>query len=119
MKRYKSILILHMVLAVYSILGIASKLASKEQFMSFRFIVLYGVVVGSLFLYAIIWQQLLKQISLITAYANKAITIIWGMIWGAVFFQEEITIQKGIGGIVIMMGIYLVVSNDNKKRGEI
>lgn len=118
MKQFNYIFILHLVLAVYSVLGIASKFASKEPILSFKFMILYGVVILNLFFYAIVWQQLLKQIPLITAYANKAVTVVWGMIWGAVFFKEEITIQKGIGAAVIIVGVYLVVSNDNSKKEE-
>lgn len=118
MKQYKSLVILHIVLAVYSMFGIISKFASQKQFLSFSFLFLYGIVLGNLFLYAIIWQQLLKKIPLITAYANKAVTIVWGIVWGAVFFQEAITIQKGIGGFVIIVGVYIVVSNDSEKRRE-
>ncbi len=118
MKQLKLIFVLHIVLAVYSILGIASKIASQKQFMSFEFIFLYGVVIGNLFFYAIVWQQLLKRISLITAYANKAITVVWGIIWGAVFFKEEVTIQKVLGALVIIVGVYLVVSNDGVKKEE-
>ena len=49
---------------------------------------------------------------LTVAYANKGITIIWGMIWGAVLFKEVITLKTIIGGVIILIGIYLVVTNN-------
>ena len=90
----KYIAILHIVLFVYSILGIASKVASGKDFLSLEFCFYYGIVILNLFLYAILWQQIIKKIPLITAYANKAVTVIWGIVWGSLFFKEEISIAK-------------------------
>lgn len=118
MKQFKFIFILHFVFAIYSVSGIASKFASQERVMSLPFILLYGIVLGILFFYAIVWQQLLKQIPLIVAYTNKAVTVIWGMIWGILFFNEKFTVQKGIGAFVIIAGVSLVVSSERKKGEE-
>jgi hypothetical protein len=52
---------------------------------------LYFVVFGVLFVYAILWQQVLKKIPLTTAIANKSITIVWGMIFGLLFFEEKVS----------------------------
>lgn len=49
---------------------------------------------------------------LTVAYANKGITIVWGIIWGALLFKEAITIKTIIGGVIILIGIYLVVTNN-------
>ena len=69
-----------------------------------------------LFVYAIVWQQLLKKLPLVTAYANKAVTVIWGIVWGYFFFNEGITIYKLIGAVVIVIGVYLVVSSDGESN---
>ncbi len=125
MKNNKSIIILHIVLALYSLFGIASKLAAQEEFLSFRFIMLYGAVIVNLGVYAIVWQQLLKRIPVITAYANKAVTVVWGILWGYLFFGEKITVLKIVGAIVIIIGVLFVVfdetsenKNDEKKEVE-
>lgn len=112
MEKLKYIIILHIVLFIYSSIGIMSKFASAEPFMSFKFIILYGGVVFALFLYALVWQQLLKKLPLITAYANKAVTVIWGIVWGFLIFHEEITLPKIVGALIIIVGVYLVVSAD-------
>ena len=112
----KYIAILHIVLFVYSILGIASKVASGKDFLSLEFCFYYGIVILNLFLYAILWQQIIKKRPLITAYANKAVTVIWGIVWGSLFFKEEISFGKIVGAIIIILGIYLVVST--KDEGE-
>lgn len=122
MKKYikinRYIFILHIVLAMYSLFGIASKLAAFEKFLSTKFILYYGVVIVNLFVYALVWQQILKKLSLITAYANKAVTVIWGIIWGFLFFDEAITINKVIGAVIIIFGVYMVVKSDEDIREE-
>lgn len=112
MKNIKSYLLLHCVLLLYSFVAIFSKFASEYPFLSFRFILYYGIAVSGLFVYAVLWQQVLKKLPLTVAFANKAIVVVWGMIWGNLIFQEAITIKKMIGVIVIFAGIYLVVTND-------
>lgn len=107
----KDYLLLHIVLLLYSVNGIFSKLASKNQFLTYRFLFYYGLVVFNLLVYAIFWQQILKKISLTTAFSNKSVIVIWGMLWGALFFQERITLQMIIGGAIISLGVYLVVSS--------
>ena len=115
MKNIKIFLLLNILLAVYSLLGVFSKLASREQFLSFKFILFYGIVLVNLFLYAIFWQQIIKKLPLITAYANKAVTVIWGIFFGFLFFRESVTVQKVIGAAIIVTGIYLVVSSSEEK----
>ena len=91
--KIKYYFILHIILAMYSLFGIFSKFASGQEFMSFKFIMCYGVVLLNLFVYAICWQQ-----------------IIWGIIFGFVFFNEQITWNKIVGAIIIVVGIILVVT---------
>ncbi len=116
MKNNKSILVLHLVLALYSLFGIASKLAAGEEFLSLRFVLLYGMVVVNLGVYAIVWQQLLKHIPVITAYANKAVTVFWGIFWGYLFFGEKITILKIVGALIIICGVLLVVFEETSEN---
>lgn len=113
--KYKNYILLHIVLAVYSFLGISSKIASGKQFLSFGFIFWYGIVLLNLFLYAVVWQQILKKMNLITAYANKAITVVWGLFWGYILFGDEVTITKIIGIIIIIIGVVLVVKSEEEK----
>ena len=103
---------LHCLLLVYSFSDIASKLASEKEFLSFEFLFLYGTVIVLLGLYAVFWQQILKKIPLITAYANKSVTIIWGMIFGALIFKEQITWNQILGAVIIIIGVYFVVLED-------
>lgn len=118
MKLINKLLILHLVLAFSSILGIFSKLAAAEPLLSYKFLLFYGIVLLGLFVYAIVWQQLLKKIPLVTAYANKAITVVWGIVWGRLFFDEEITGRKVVGAVVIMVGIIVVIYAEYAKEKD-
>lgn len=108
--KIKVVLLLQILLMVYSLFGICSKLAAQQPFLSFKFIMHYGIVILNLAIYAVCWQQIIKRIPLVTAFANKAVTVIWGLIWGKIFFQEAITAQKLLGAFIIICGIVLVVT---------
>lgn len=109
---WKVILCLHLLLFLYSLESVCSKMAAAQELFSFKFILFYGLVLFLLFFYALAWQRILKYMPLTVAYANKGITIIWGMIWGALLFQEAITVKTMIGGVIILIGIYMVVTNN-------
>ncbi len=103
---------LHILFFIYSLGAVCSKFAGQSDFMSLKFLFFYGLVLVDLVIYAILWQQILRKLSLVTAYANKAVTVIWGVIWGLIIFQETITIWKIIGAVIIITGIYMVVVED-------
>ena len=103
---------MHIVLLLYSLGSIVSKCAANEKVFSVEFVVLYGIKMLNLFLYAILWQQVLKRFSLTTAFANKTVTIIWGLILGLLFFGETVSLLQIVGSIIIMIGICVAVSED-------
>ena len=72
--KIKVYIVLHLLLFLYAAGGICSKLAAKEAFLSPKFIMYYMIVLANLAFYAIVWQQIIKRISLVSAFANKAIT---------------------------------------------
>ena len=115
MKKYKYFFLLHILLAIYSMSGIVSKYAAQQKFLSGKFCLLYGIVVSLLFLYALFWQQIIKRLPLITAYANKAVTVVWGIVWGMLIFDEQINYRKVIGAVVVIAGVYIVVSSEEYK----
>ncbi len=112
MDKAKNLIILHIILALFSVSGIFSKLAAGEDMLSMRWIMFYGVILFILFVYAIAWQQIIKKMPIVTAYANKAVMVIWGIVWGYIFFGEPVTVQKIIGAVIIIAGVYLVVTGD-------
>lgn len=112
MNKIKSYLLLHLILLMLSIGGIFSKLAAKQEFLSLPFILFYAVSLMLLFVYALAWQQILKHIPLTVAYANKGMGLIWGMIFGNIFFSEIITFNMIIGAVIVFIGILMVVSDE-------
>lgn len=115
LKRY---LLLHILLLVFSFSGVCSKLAAGEKFMSFRFILLYGTVILLLGIYAVVWQQIIKNMPLTVAYANKAVTVFWGMVWGLLIFKEKITFGKAAGALLVIAGIILFALSDKDGQEE-
>ena len=116
MKKYKYILLLHILLAIYSMSGIASKYAAQQEFLSVAFCLLYGMVVLLLILYAVFWQQIIKELPLIIAYANKAVTVVWGIVWGTLIFKEQLSFSKITGAVVIVIGVYIVVTSEESMK---
>ena len=112
-----SILFMHAAFLVYTLYPILGKFATRYEMLSFQFVALYCVVFAILFLYAILWQQVLKRIPLTTAIANKSITIVWGMIFGLLLFGEGISLKMLIGAALILSGI-LILSTEKEKPQE-
>ena len=122
MKKVLPYIALHVVILIYSFSGICSKTAASKDFLSFEWLLFYGLVLLILAFYAIVWQQILKKLPLNVAYANKAITVIWGMLLGCIVFGETVNVPRIIGGILILAGIILMSpagkSKDREKKGN-
>lgn len=116
MSKLKTMLMLHLMLMIFSASGICSKLAGGEPFFSLKFCFYYGIIIAILGLYAIGWQQIIKRMPLTTAFANKAVTVVWGLVWGAVFFREEITVGKLIGAALVVIGVVIFAKSDEEKE---
>ena len=67
-----------------------------------------------MFVYAIGWQQVIKRLPLTMAYANRAITIVWGIIWGLLFFNEKLNAGKIIGAVIVIAGVLLYVTESDE-----
>ena len=101
-------LILQFTVLIYSLSSVFSKYASREAFLSFRYILFTGLIIFCLGIYAILWQQILKKVKLTAAFANKGITIIWNMMLGYLIFAEKVTLKNMIGALVVLIGIVVV-----------
>lgn len=108
----KNLLFLQGAFILYSIVTVVSKLASSNSFLSPKFMLLYGVEVLILFVYAVFWQQIIKRIDLSVAYSNRGMIIFWTMMWSVCFFNEKISIQNIIGVIIIFIGIVVVTKDE-------
>lgn len=109
---------LQAVFAVYSISSVVSKLASGKELLSLGFIIFYGLDVMILGIYALLWQQVIKKFELSIAYANKAITLLWALVWGIVIFHEQITLGKVAGIVLVMVGIFILNSEESSEKPD-
>ena len=116
--KIKYFILLHIFIIICSSTGIVSKLASQQKFLSFEFIALYALMIFLLGVYAIGWQQVIKHLPLTTAYTNKAVNILWGIIFGAIFFDETITLKQIIGAVIIVVGVVLFVRADKEVQND-
>ncbi len=107
---------LQAVFFIYSISSVVSKIASGKEFLSFEFLLFYGLDVMILGIYALLWQQVIKKFELSSAYANKAITLLWTLIWGIAIFREQITPGNVIGIVLVMAGIFILNSGDGSEE---
>lgn len=111
-ERVSTFAVLHFILLLYSFVGVFMKLAFQNEMFSFNFFLFAGLAVLFLGIYAIIWQQVLKKMPLTVAFTNKAICIVWGMLWGALFLGDQITWYKILGSLIVFPGVVLVVSSN-------
>lgn len=109
---------LNISLIIYSLSSVFSKLASNYDVFSFNFVIYYGLVILCLGIYAIVWQQVIKRLPLITAFATKAITIVWGIVWGVIIFSEQITLGKIIGAVIIIIGVIMYAFSSEGEKNE-
>ena len=112
--KVKTNLFLHLLLMVCSTAGILSKLAAGKEFLSLPFLFLYGAEILLLAFYAFGWQQFIKRMPLSVAYANKAVTVVWGCLWGVLFFHEHLSAGKVIGALLVLIGVALYGYADGK-----
>ena len=121
----KNIIILQVIIMIYTLSTVAAKFASNEEFLSWKFILFYGIEIAILGIYAVLWQQIIKKFDISIAYANKAMSLLWSVVWAIVFFKEDITIKNIIGIIIVIIGTLIVNSEDygkiktNKKNTNI
>ena len=111
----KDILMLQIVFFIYSINSVVAKFASAQEPFSLNFILLYGLELCVLGIYAILWQQLIKRMELSVAYSNKAVVLLWAMVFGALLFKEQITLTKVAGILLVIVGIVVLNSEEVKE----
>ena len=117
--RIVDILLLQAVVMIYSINTVVAKLVSGQPFLSMKFILLYGLEFAVLGVYAICWQQMIKKFELSTAYANKAMTLLWSLLWSVLLFGAKITPAQIIGVVLVILGTVIINSEEaTETEGE-
>ena len=106
-KEISKIIALLLINLLYASVGIFTKLASQQEFLSWAYVFSFGGAVAVIGIYAILWQQIIRRIELSTAYMFKGTTIIFTMLFAHWLFGEQITWNNIFGTIIIIAGIVL------------
>ncbi len=111
-------LALHLLLLLFSCTTVLSKLAAQEEFLSLRFCLFFGGEFVLLGLYALGWQQILKRLPLTVAYTNKAVTLVWSMVFGVLLFHETVSVRQVLGCALAVAGVLLFVRADGEEAAH-
>jgi len=88
------------------------KYAATSESFSFRFFLFYLLALLALLVYAVFWQQILRHFKLSFAYTNRAVGMLWTVLFGVLLFNETISTTQILGIIVIIVGVVLTVTAD-------
>ena len=102
----------------YSLSTVVANIASGYKFLSLGYIGFYSLVVVILGIYAVIWQQMIKKFQLSIAYANKALTLLWAMVWNYVIFRQGITLWKVVGVIIVGIGVMIMNLSEAEEQKD-
>lgn len=114
-KKILNFLLLHLTFFIYSLAAVFSKMAGSQQTINKQFVLCYGLVLLILVVYAFLWQQNLKKMNLVSAYSNKAVTVVWGMVWGVLIYNEQVTWNRLLGALIIIIGVCIMASEWREK----
>ena len=85
-----------------------AKQASGQPLFSVGFFGFYGAELLILGIYALLWQQMIKKFELSVAYTNRAMALLWSLIWAVVIFKDNITVKNVIGVALVIGGTIIV-----------
>ena len=114
--KWKSILQLQAVVIIYTISSVMAKTATMHKDNKLVFLFFFGMEFIMLGVYALLWQQMIKRFELSVAYANRAMAILWSMIWAVIFFKDQITVRNLLGVAIVIVGIMLI--NTDKEEAQ-
>lgn len=92
---------------IYACTGICTKMASRQEILSWPYLLWIAGAVGVMGVYALLWQQVIRQMPISTAYMFKGTSLIFVLLFSALLFGEGITTNNLIGSAIIIAGIVL------------
>ncbi len=120
MSNIKRYFFLHLCVLVFTLTEIFGKLAAisykAQGIHSIKLYIYLALMLSVCMFYAFCWQKIIKHFDLHTAYANRAMYLVWSQIWAALIFSETITLKNIVGMLVVMTGVILVSTGDEKKE---
>lgn len=109
----KGFLMLHGTLLLYAVVSIFAKYAGIHMAQSdwWRTLLFLGFEGLTLVVYSVLWQFVLRRMPLSFAYSNKGVCTLWTALSGVILFGETITWGKALGIAVVLIGVFLVVTD--------
>ena len=114
--RLKDILVLQAVIVIYTLSSVMAKLASGQEPFSVPFLFFYLIELMIPGVYALLWQQMIKKFELSVAYTNRAMALLWSMLWAVVLFHDRVTVKNIIGVALVIVGTLIVNGGDAEER---
>lgn len=97
---------------LFSLSSVFMKFASLQTNLLYK-VLFFGLSIGVLGIFSILWQKLLNKLNLTKAYFFKATTLIWGLIYGVLIFHEKVNINMILGILISLVGIILILGEKN------
>lgn len=110
--KIKTIIFGVIIYCLFSISSIFMKLASMQNIFVYKSL-LFGVSLFLLGIFSILWQKLLSTVNLNKAYYFKGTTILWGLIFGILVFNEKISINMIVGSVICLFGVVVILGDKN------
>lgn len=92
---------------IYACTSIFTKMASRQEMLSWPYLLWIAGAVGVMGVYALLWQQVIARMPLSTAYMFKGTSLVFVLLISALLFGEAITTNNLIGSAIIIAGIVL------------
>lgn len=112
MERIKKYLPLHLNIMLFSFTGIFSKLASiqynENGLKALPLYLFLFLMIANCGIYAIVWQKIIKNFPLSTAYAHRSVYLIWSQVWAVLVFGESLSWNNLVGMLVVLIGVLVV-----------
>lgn len=118
MNKVKNLVFLHAIVFLYAISSVCAKYASTLDFFSIKWCFIYALQIFLLGCYALLWQQILKIMPLNFAFANKSVTLVWGMLFGVLLFNEKLSALNIVGAVIVLIGVIFMVTGDGNSDSQ-
>lgn len=96
----------------YASISVIMKYTGLQQPLTMEWCVGFVLLVATLGVYAIAWQQILKRIELGVAYMFKGLSLFFIMVLLAICYGEPITPMKLLATGIIIVGIALYAKSN-------
>lgn len=116
MERLKKYILLHLTVMLFSLTSVFSKIASgyynRDGIFSLPMYLFLFLMMLNCFVYAIVWQKVIKRFELNVAYANRNVYLVWSQIWAVLIFHENLSLRNILGLVIVFIGVLVVVWNE-------